>query len=70
MVPCAHTVVVCVDGGGDPDKQGGQKRWISVLFSGELTHTGIPCTHTVVVCFDWGRGGNPYKHGALKVVFL
>ena len=78
MVPCTHTVVVCI-----------MKRWrgkplitmgLLMLFSsnhlvvkGEQTHTVVPYAHIVDVCVARGWGGEvretPGKHGALKVVF-
>ena len=57
MVSCAHTVVVCVDGGGTPDKHGALKVLFQyLLFSGQLAHTVVLCAHTVVVCVVVGGG--------------
>ena len=61
MVPCAHTVVVYIDGGG------GGEPLINMGLRPLLTHTVVSRSHTVVVCVD-GGGGPLIKNGALKVV--
>ena len=60
MVPCTHTVVVCVDrgGGGGPLINMGPESCFPVLFLGQLIHTVVACSHRVVVCVD-GGGGDP-----------
>ena len=35
---------------------------------GELTHTVVGDAHTVIVCIVKG-GGDPDKHGSIKIVF-
>ena len=72
MVPCIHTVVVCVMKGwrGKPlITMGLLKLFYSthLVITGGLTHTVVPYAHTVVVCIVKG-GGTPDKHGVLKVV--
>ena len=59
MVSFSHTVVVCVDGGGDPDKHGDLKLVFQYCIKVEMTHTVVPCTHTVVVCVKGWGGGTP-----------
>ena len=44
MVSCTHTVVVCVDGGGTPDKHGALNVVVE-LFSGEYLFTQWPYKH-------------------------
>ena len=74
MVPCTHTVVVCVMKGwkGKPLINMGLLKLFSkshLVVIVELTHTVVRYAHTVVVNVVKGSGGTPDKHRALKVVF-
>ena len=66
VVPCAHTVVVCVVVGGDPDKHGAPKVVFQWFFEVNLPTRWfrVPTQWLCVL-----MGGGPDKHGALKVVF-
>ena len=55
MVPCSHTVIVCVDRwGGTPEKHGALTV-VSSRFLRCIAHTVVTCMHTVVVCVVGGE---------------
>ena len=74
MIPCSHKVVVCVMKGwrGKPlITMGLSKLFAStyLVITGRLTHTVVADAHTVIVCIAKAGGGDPDKHGSIKIVF-
>ena len=67
MVPCSHTVIVCVDRwGGTPEKHGALTV-VSSRFLRCIAHTVVTCMHTVVVCVV--GGGGPLRNTGLEQLF-
>ena len=76
MVPCTHTVVVCVMKGwrGEPLITVGLLKLFSrnhLVDTGELTRTVVRYAHTVVVCVMKGWRGEPLiTVGLLKLLYI
>ena len=70
MVPCTHTVVVCVVRGGGGLLNMGLLYVFSSCFIREIEpHSGSVYTHSGCMCRKGEGVGGAAKHGALKGVF-